>query len=184
MTTAEQRAAVEALYRSDEHDLRRRCLRACRGSVEAAEDLLHDLMAMLLEPRHYRRAMQVGLRTWIIRRIYFGAIDAERKVTSWRRRNGGRSEYLMAAPERLESSSVVSEPSPHEREADDREDCERRLIDLGSRERAILRMRFGEDRSLGEIGAALGVTESRACQLVNASMDRLGVTRRRLLRVA
>ncbi|WP_051580848.1 FliA/WhiG family RNA polymerase sigma factor [Pseudonocardia acaciae] len=47
------------------------------------------------------------------------------------------------------------------------------LARLGERDRRVLRMYYLEDRTLAEIGALLGVTESRACQLRGRAVSRL-----------
>jgi RNA polymerase sigma factor for flagellar operon FliA len=50
------------------------------------------------------------------------------------------------------------------------------LDSLPDRERAVVTMYYVEERTLREIGAALGVTESRACQLHSSAMRRLRAT--------
>ncbi len=40
-------------------------------------------------------------------------------------------------------------------------------VQLPARLRTVLRLRYADDRTLGEIGAELGVTESRGCQLLH-----------------
>jgi len=69
-------------------------------------------------------------------------------------------------------------PAPADDPPEDRIDEQRRqqelerlIAQLPERTAAMLRMRLVDETSLSEIGKAFGVTESRACQIVNGALE-------------
>ena len=50
---------------------------------------------------------------------------------------------------------------------------EQALARLRPRDQQVLSLRYAEDLTLGEVGRVLGVTESRACQLLRDATGRL-----------
>lgn len=101
------------------------------------------------------------------RRIAGALIDADRKRTAHRSESGRNIE----AREQLPADQPSFEPSPFEQAA--ASELWRFVDRLPRTERIAIRMRFIGNAKLHEIGSHLGVTESRACQLVSAGLKTL-----------
>lgn len=167
---------VDELYRRYARELLVRCIDRCRGDLERAQDLLQEVFGLLLEARHHRRAVAVGVLAWLRARIDFGATDAYRRDTKWSRAARAPREVVGD----VELQPVASpEPSPARR-AELADDVEAALSAFRPIEALLLRLRYLEGLTDAEIGHRIGVDGSRVCQLMTPLLARLGVHRRRV----
>ncbi len=81
----------------------------------------------------------------------------------------GLTDDLLAQQE----GSRVAGPEEGLHEADFRTDLAEAIAQLPERERLVLALYYDEEMNLKEIGAVLGVSESRVCQISNQAMARL-----------
>ena len=81
----------------------------------------------------------------------------------------GLTDDLLAQQE----GSRVDGPEEGLHEADFRTDLAEAIAQLPERERLVLALYYDEEMNLKEIGAVLGVSESRVCQISNQAMARL-----------
>lgn len=81
----------------------------------------------------------------------------------------GLTDDLLAQQE----NGHVAGPETGVHDADFRKDLAEAISQLPERERLVLALYYDEEMNLKEIGAVLGVSESRVCQISNQAMARL-----------
>lgn len=137
-----------------QHTLLRAAYLVC-GDAHLAEDLLQEALVKLAG-----RWQQVreGQPDAYVRRILYR--DA---VSSWRRR---RREVLGVAAEPVPLPGAAGE-------VEERIDLWRALDALTPRQRAVLVLRFYEDRSVADTAEALGVSEGTVKSQTHAALARL-----------
>ena len=126
------------------------------GSREMAEDVVHDVVVELLRRRRRIEKEIVSVDAYSRRAVI------NRLRTVRRRANPG-----AASPEPVvgaHDNAVIRDVDLH-----------RALAQLSPRQRAVVVLRFYEDRSHREIALLLGCTESSARSLLSRAMEALRV---------
>ncbi len=143
--------------RARQHALLRAAYLVC-GDVHLAEDLLQGALVKLAErwPRLKGEHPDAYVRTILYR-------DA---VSAWRKRR--REVVGLPARDDAEPSGPIEADRVSERV-----DVERALASLTAKQRAVLVLRFVEDRSERESAAILGVSVGTVKSQTHAALDRL-----------
>ncbi len=131
----------------------------CIGHFEkdhaAGDDLFQDIVVYVLERLDQQSfdPAKGSFGTWLYRVAWCRCVDLKRKAGA--RRNPQLTTGGESLPERADAS-----PGPGETAGDDEiSDMVRRgMSALGEEERALLVMRFVDDRTIGEIAAALSIS--------------------------
>lgn len=145
------------------------------------EDLLSEASLVLVqcaqcwEPS--RGAFSTLLYTAVRRRLWDYCRRARRSRALWSGPRFGAGRWpnpddLLEA----QAQGFVRDHSPHPGRADDEEDLARLRAArrrLRPREHKVLALRYDEGRTLGGVGAALGVSRDRAKQLITRAQERL-----------
>jgi RNA polymerase sigma-70 factor (sigma-E family) len=141
--------------RARQHALLRAAYLVC-GDLHLAEDLLQGALVKLAErwPRLRGEYPDAYVRTILYR-------DA---VSAWRKRH----REVVGLP----GTSHPAEPRPTDRVVD-RVDLERAMARLTARQRAVLVLRFFEDRSVQETASVLGVSTGTVKSQTHAALERL-----------
>lgn len=141
--------------------------------ADDAADAVNDAFLSLLAPARMEAARLWGLSYWLRARAASNAIDVLRKRTHHRhrRRGGPRSGRMVSL---AAARSMTDGRVGPDRLAELREEVEAALRRFPLRARAMLRMRYLEGMDYRAIGARLGVTESRVCQLLRPVLVALG----------
>lgn len=142
--------------RARQHRLLRAAYLVC-GDAHQAEDLLQGALAKLAD--RWDKVGRENPDAYVRRILYRDAVSA------WRRT---RRETLAVLPEHVDS--VTADRSP---EAGRRIDLERALADLTAKQRAVIVLRFFEDRSEADTAEALGVSVGTVKSQTHAALGRL-----------
>ena len=143
--------------RARQHRLLRAAYLVC-GDVHLAEDLLQD--ALVKVAQRWDRLRHENPDAYVHRILYRDA------VSSWRRT---RRESLSSLPDHP-VDSVVGDRSP---ELMARVDLQRALAELTPKQRAVVVLRFFDDRSEAEAAEVLGVSVGTVKSQTHAALARL-----------
>lgn len=148
-------------------------LMVCRTprSISFEELEAAGAVGLLEALRRYDPALGPSWRAFASRRIRGAMLDWLREVDPLKRRRGrgGRRPFVrLEALGELADRRVELEAAHLEA----RETVEAVLRRLPARDRRMLELRYVEERTLADIAAELGISESRACQLAGRALWR------------
>ena len=142
-----------------------------------ASDLVQD---SLLEARQdfpqFRGSTQEDLLAWLRSILCHNLADARRRFQGAARRRLLQEESLDAeSAAELREKLVADTASPHEQAVtrEEKETLEAALARLPEDYRRVLELRYNQDRSFAEVGAALGRSEESAKKLWLRAVRRL-----------
>lgn len=143
-----------------------RCAARCPRWVDRDELLGEAALALVEASRRFDPARGVPFGAYAARRVRGALLDSLRAQGSGRSRRRPESRSLDEA-----RTVACPAPSPETRVVE-AATCARIRSRLSERDRTVLRWRLGEDRTLAEIGARLGVTAPGAHLAVRRALRR------------
>jgi len=138
-----------------------RSLRAKARGIEVAEARLEAELGRSPTDHELARALSIGvgsLRATLTTLSNVALVALDDTLT------GGDGEGAVTLVETLSDASIVG-PSEAMERADVRRSLHKAIASLPERHRLVLGLYYVEELTLAEIGRALGVTESRVCQI-------------------